>query len=165
MAHHLGKHALDRVGMDEGDFVPAQAGPWLRVDHFGAQLDELADGRPDVVHLEGDVMHPRAPLGQESPDRGVGGKRRDELDPALAKTQIDRIDPLRLHAAPDLDLGAKEARIGLDGIIEVLDGHRDVVEPANVHGAGSYPLRPEPPTRWGWWISARRRGAMVVLPE
>jgi hypothetical protein len=145
MAHHLREHAVDRVGMDEGDLVPAQAGPRLRVDYVGTLLDELPDSRPDVVHLEGEVMHPRASLGQESPDRCVGGERRDELDPPLAETEIDRVDPLRLHAAPDLDLGAEEARIGLDSIIEVLDSHRDVVEPANVHGAGSYPLRSEPP--------------------
>jgi hypothetical protein len=88
------------------------------------------------------VVHPRPPLGQEPPHRCVGGQRRDELDPALAEPEVDRVDSLRLHAASDLDLGAEEARVGLDGIVEVLDGHRDVVEPANIHGAGSYRLRP-----------------------
>src|SRR5688500_5191148 len=108
MSHHLREDAVDRVGMDEGDLVPTQAGPRLRVDHVSALLGELDDGSPDVVHLEGDVVHPRAPSGQESPDRSIGGERRDELDPAFAQTEVDGVDPLGLHTTPDLDLGAKE---------------------------------------------------------
>ena len=35
----------------------------------------------------------------------------------------------------DLDLGAEERAVRLDGLVEILDGQRDVMEPANVHGA------------------------------
>jgi hypothetical protein len=95
MANDLREHAVERVGMHEGDLVPAEAGPRLRVDHVGALLDELADGGPNVVHLERDVVHPWTPLGQEPPHRCVGCQRRDELDPALAEPEVDRVDSMR----------------------------------------------------------------------
>src|SRR5579871_6819028 len=71
IAHQLCQHAVGRVGVDERDAHPVEAGPWLVVDQLdalGAQFGELG---VEVVDLVCDVVHPRAALGEETPDRGV----------------------------------------------------------------------------------------------
>src|SRR4029079_7182081 len=81
-AHHLGQDAVDGVGMDERDLQPEQPASRNLVDQLGFLVLEAGKGRSDVVDLVGDVVHARAALGEEAPDRRVVARRDEQLDPA-----------------------------------------------------------------------------------
>jgi hypothetical protein len=119
--------------MDERDSVAVEPGAGLRVDHVGASLGELTDGYGDIGDLVGDMVHPGATLGEKAPDRRVLGERAHELDPAGPNTQIRGLDALVLHATAQLDLRAEETLVRADGLVEVGDGERDVMDGADVH--------------------------------
>ena len=51
----------------------------------------------DVVDLVGDVVQPRAALGEELADRRVVVERREQLDVVLADVEQRRLDALRRH--------------------------------------------------------------------
>jgi hypothetical protein len=101
----------------------------------------------DVVDLERDVVHRRAALREETAYGSVVREWRDQLDAPVADAQIDGVDALVVHSAACLDLGPEEPRVRLDGLAEILDGHRHVMYAADVHRGRSYPL------------ASRRRGA------
>src|SRR5579864_5853965 len=71
IAHQLCQHAVGRVGMDERDAHPVEAGPRLVVDQLDAARAQLGELRVEVVDLVRDVVHPRAALGEKPADRRV----------------------------------------------------------------------------------------------
>ena len=79
------------------------------------------------------MVHPRTALGEEAPDGGVLRKRAHELDPARPHAQVRGLDALVLHTPAQLDLGAEQALVRADGLVEVLDGKGDVMDGADVH--------------------------------
>ena len=66
---------------------------------------------------------------EEAPDGRVVRGRRHELDPALADEHRRRFDALLLQWLPVLEPGVEEALVGRDRLVEIGDGHADVVDP------------------------------------
>jgi hypothetical protein len=131
----LREDAVERVRVDEGDEVAAEARPRLGIDHLDAGGGELPDRGGDVVHGEAHVVHARPPAGEEAADGRVLGERRHELDASVPEPEVGGLDPLALDPVAELDLGAEERPVRLHGVVEVLDGEGDVVHGAHVHPA------------------------------
>src|SRR6266498_4521865 len=87
----LGEHAAGRGGVQEGDARAADARARLLVDELQAALTQGGQRGLHVGDLVGDVMQPRAALGQEAPDRRLLAQRAQELDVALADVEQDRL--------------------------------------------------------------------------
>jgi len=119
--------------MHEGDLQPEHPPPGLDVDQLCAELRQLDDGGPDVVHLVGDMVHPGPAAGEESPHRRVLRERGQQLDAALPDANQRRLDALVLDRRPMLDPPAEEALVAPHRLIEILDGNADVVDAACVH--------------------------------
>src|SRR4029079_19684805 len=144
--------------MDERDIVAVEPGSRLRVDHVDPRRSPLAYSCGDVGDLVRDVVHPRAAFGEEAPDGGVLRKGAHELDPARPHAQVRSLDALVLHASAQLELSADEALARADGLVELLDGKRDVMDGADVHApilSAGVPSETRP---------ARRRGAFRRVP-
>ena len=71
----LSKHAAGKRRMQEGHARCPDAGTRLLVDHPQARLLQARQRGVDVGHLVGDVVQPRAALGQEAADRRVVAER------------------------------------------------------------------------------------------
>src|ERR687886_463807 len=98
--------------MDESARLPAKPRPRRRSDDLAARPGHVLDRSPHVADLERDVVHAGTSLGEKAPDGRV----------------------VRERPAP-FDLGAEEPSIRLHGVVEILYGHRDVVQRADVHAA------------------------------
>ena len=61
--------------MDEGDLEAEQAPPRLLVDQLGAAGRKPLELGPDVVNLEGDVMHAWPAVREELADRCFRAER------------------------------------------------------------------------------------------
>jgi len=119
--------------MHEGDLQPEHPPPRLDVDQLGAELRQLGDRGPHVVHLVGDMVHPGPAAGEESPHRRVLRERGQKLDAALADANRRSFDALILDRGPMLDASAEETLVAPDGLVKILDGNADVVDAACVH--------------------------------
>src|SRR4051812_49879787 len=93
-ADQLREHAVDGIGVDEGDLEPEEPLPRLGVDQLGALRCELAERGAEISDLEGHVVHAGPALGEELADRRVVAKRGEELEPALAAAQRRGLDAL-----------------------------------------------------------------------
>src|SRR5262249_42281889 len=131
--HYLREDAVDGIRMDERDFEAEQPGVRLGVDELGALAPERLERRVDVRDLEGDVVHPWAARGEGPPDGRLALERRQELDTALADEHGGRLDALVGNGRPLFQLGAEETRVRGERLVEVVDGHTEVVNPACVH--------------------------------
>jgi hypothetical protein len=79
------------------------------------------------------VVHPRAALGEELPDGRLLAERREQLDPALADPERRGLDALVRDGLPVLDARAEQPLVGADGLVEVLDGDAEVMDPPRLH--------------------------------
>ena len=70
----LGQDAAGGGGMQERDLRAADARARRLVDQPHAAARAARERGLDVVHLVGDVVQPRPPLGQEAPDGRVLGR-------------------------------------------------------------------------------------------
>lgn len=131
--NHLREDAVDSVGMDECDFEPEEAGAWDLVDQLRSLCLQVSKRLPHVGGLEGDVMHRLASPCQEAPDRSVLPRRREELDTAVAHEERCRFDPLRLQRVTKLDARAEEPLVGRNRLVEISNGHADVVDAPGSH--------------------------------
>src|SRR4051794_34821530 len=125
---HLHEDAVDAVWMDERDLMPTEAGAGLGVGHLDPLRDERAQRGGHVRNLVGDVVHPRPPLGEEAADRRVLTEPRDELAPSVADPQVRSLYALVVHPTSELDPRAEEPLIGLQCLVEIRDGERDVMD-------------------------------------
>src|SRR6266508_6388424 len=66
-------------------------------------------------------------------DRGLVAQGSEQLDPALAHSQGSRLDPLPRNRLPPDDLCAEELLVGLDRLVQVLDGDAEVMDPLRTH--------------------------------
>ena len=119
--------------MDERDLETEEPAPRHAVDQVRTCGLELVEGGEQVLRLERDVVHPRAAPCEEAPDRRIVVSRRHELDPTRAQKERRRLHSLLLERLAVLELGAEEALVGGDRLVEV--GHREteVVNAANPH--------------------------------
>ena len=130
--------------MDERDLEAEEA--WTRdlVDQRHVVGLEPLELGGDVGDLEGDVVHPRAALGQEPPDRSVLAGRFEQLYPPLADPHRGRTHALLVDRGLVLDLGAEEPCVGRERLVEVVDGNAEMVDAAGLHG-GEATAPAEPP--------------------
>jgi len=119
--------------MDERDLETEEPLARLGVDQLGAALRQLDDGGVDVGHLVRDVVHPGPALCEEAADRGVAAERREQLDPAFADEHDRRLHALLLDGRATLELRTEEARVRVDGLVEVRDGDAEMVDAPRVH--------------------------------
>jgi hypothetical protein len=80
------------------------------------------------------MVHAGTTPGKKPTDRRIGAESREELDSARPEAQVASLDTLAWNRSSELDLGSEETPVGLHGLVEILDGHRDVVKRANLHG-------------------------------
>src|SRR5262245_32960391 len=119
--------------MDERDLEAEEPLARLGVDQLGAALGQLDDGRVDVGHLVGDVVHPRSALREEAADRGVVAERREQLDAPVADEHRRGLDALLLDGRAMLELRAEEPCVRVDGLVEVRDRDAEMVDAARMH--------------------------------
>ena len=119
--------------MDEPDLEPEDPGPGRLVDQLDAVLRQALELGRDVGDLEGQVVHPGPAPGDEPADRRVRAERREQLDPAAAEPHRRGLDALVGDQLAVLELGAEQARVRLDGLVEVGDGQADVVDSPRCH--------------------------------
>src|SRR6185437_13796810 len=157
-------HVLDQdpghaAGMDERHLEPEQARPRLGVDQLGAGRRRVAQRGADVRHEVGDVVHPRAAVGEELADGRVLPQRPQELDPALADPHGHRLDPLGGDDLAMLDLAAEETLVNIYRGGEVVHGMADMMDGFRMHWSASYENTETRGFAWGFWTSSRSRRA------
>lgn len=119
--------------MDESDLETEEpcAGPL--VDQLGAGARELGQCRAQIAHFVRNVVHARAALREEASDRRVLAERFEQLDPAVADPKRRRPHALIVDCRAMLDLGSEKALVGLEGGIEIVDSHAEMMNAARLH--------------------------------
>ena len=120
--------------MDESDLEAEEPLPRLLVDQVCACGSEAAELRADVVHLVGDVVHSRPAAGEELADGGLLAERREQLDAPRADEHGGRFDTLILDEGAVLELGAEQLQVRLEGLVQVVHGHAEMMDAAGSHG-------------------------------
>ena len=133
--------------MDEGDLEAEEAFPRLGVDQLGARGGEPIELGLYVVDLVGDVVHARAALGEELADRGLVPQRRQQLDAAGADEHGGRLDPLFVDLRSVLELAAEQARVRVNGLVQVVNGDAEMMDAAGLHGTDATRLVLDRPDR------------------
>ena len=126
------------VGVNERDLEAEEAALRSLVDQLRALRLELTERLRDVVYLVGDVMHSRPALGEKLPDGRFRAERGQQLDSSLADPHRRSLDALVRNRLAVLELGAEEALVGRNGLIEVGDGNAQMMNPPGLHAAGCY---------------------------
>lgn len=116
--------------MDERNLETEHAPPGCLVDQLRALVREMSEGRPDVVHLVGDMVHSRASLCEEAADRGVLAERAEQLEPALPDPDRRCLDALLLDEGALLEPRAEKALVRLQRPVEILHGEAHVMHRA-----------------------------------
>ena len=134
--------------MEKRDLEAEETAPRAIVDQLGARGREPFELRSDVVHLERNVVHARPSLGEKPADGSVGPESREQLHSAPAHLQRGRLDALLSDRLTVFELGAEQAAVGLDGFVEVVDRHSEMVNVPNRHAAMlAAPRTPRRPAR------------------
>src|SRR5215218_482828 len=133
--------------MNERDLQTVQAGAGLLVDQLRALPREALERGGDVVDPVRDVVHPRPAPRQEAADRRVLGEGAEQLDPALADLDRNRLDALLLESVAVLELGTEEPPVGVEGLLEIADRDAEVVNPPGPHTLDATRVRTVPGTR------------------
>jgi hypothetical protein len=115
--------------MNERDLEPEEPPPRAFVDQLDAVEGEPLELGGDVVHLEGDMVHPRPAIGQELADGRLGAQRGEKLDPVAADAKRGGLDTLVGQPVAMLDGRAEQALVSGNGAVEILDRDSDVVDP------------------------------------
>ena len=121
--------------MDESDLEAEQPEPRLLVDQLRTCGGEAAELGAYVVDFVGNVVQPR-PAAREEPANGrLLVERSEQLDPAGADEHGRRLDALILDDGAVLELGAEQAHVGLESLVQVLDDHAEMVNAVGDHGS------------------------------
>ena len=119
--------------MDEGDASATTSDPWLGVDECGPGFDQMGQSRLDRDDGICDVVQTLTMVGQESTHRGFRSQRLEQLDERTSHRDHRLLDPLALYLLPVHGLDPIPAPITLDGLVQVLDRDRHVVEIDQLH--------------------------------
>ena len=123
--------------MDEGDLEPEEPAVRLLVGQLDSLVGEGFELTPQVSHLVGDVVDTRAAVGEELADVGLVTKRGEQLHAVLTNTEGRRVDALGFDGLAPLELGAEQAPVRLDGLVEILDRDPEMVNALRLHAKGS----------------------------
>ena len=121
--------------MEKRDLEAEESTPRALVDQLSARRREQLELRTDVRHLECHVMHARAALGKKPANRSVGPERSEQLDPSASDPHRGGLDTLVGDRLPVLELRAEQAAVSLDGFVEVVHRHTEMVNVPNGHEA------------------------------
>ena len=131
--------------MDEGDLEAEETAMGALVDQLRALRGKIVESLSHVVDLVRDVVHARASLGEEPPDRRLVAERREQLDAAGTDPKGRSLDTLLGNGLAVLELGAEEPLVRLDRLVQIGDRDAEMVDSARLHGRGCYsaatPLR------------------------
>src|SRR5436190_21703367 len=148
ICHQLSKDAVDRVRVQERHFEAEQAPTRLVVHELDSFRRQLVDRGAHVVYLVGDVVHTRPALGQELADRRLLAQGGQELDASLAYFERRGLDALVGDGLAVLEARAEQLLVRRHGLVEVLDGDPEVVDPAGLHaGDATWRVSRYPPKR------------------
>ena len=120
--------------MNECDLEPEKALPRLLVDQLGTLGRQPPELQEDVLDLVCDMVHSRAPVCEELADGSLLAERGEQLDPTGADEYGCGFDALFLDAGPVLELGAEEALVRLERVVQVVDGDAEMMDAAGPHG-------------------------------
>jgi hypothetical protein len=124
---------MDGIRMDERDLEPEQPRPRLEIYELCTGSLERRERRADVTDLVRNVVHPRPALGDELADGRAFARRRQQLDASSTDEHGRGFDALLPDARPVLELGAEQTRVRVERLIEVLHGHAQMMDTADVH--------------------------------
>jgi hypothetical protein len=116
--------------MDEGDLEAEHAASRRLVDQLGTRLREVRERGADVLDLVGHVVHPGAPLREETTDGRVLAECAEKLEPTLPDADECGLDALLLHPRALLEPRTEEALICVERAVEILDCETDVMHRA-----------------------------------
>jgi hypothetical protein len=107
--------------MDEGDLETEEATMRLEVDQLDALVSEAPELAVEVGDLVGDVVHAGPALGEEPAHVRVVAERAQEFDATSADPHGGSLDALVRDRLALLELGAEDALVRVDGLVEVDD--------------------------------------------
>jgi hypothetical protein len=125
---------VNGIGMDECDLEPKEALPRSLVDQLGPFGREPPELHEDILDLVGDMVHSRAALCEEPADRRFFTERRKQLDATRADEHRCGFDTLFLDTCSVLELGAEQALIRVERVVQVVDGDAEMMDAAGLHG-------------------------------
>ena len=143
--------------MEERDLEAEKALSRFLVDQLHAFAGELVDRGAHIRNLVCDVVHTGPALREELADGGLFAERGEQLDPALADPHRRRFDALVGDGLAGLDPGAEDPLVRRHRLVEILDGHPEMVDRARFHRGRCY--------RPAWWsgrIASVRTGAVLA---
>ena len=141
---------MDGIRVNERDLQTVQAAAGGLVDQLRSFVGEGGEGGCDVVHPVRNVVHSWSAANQEATDRRVLGQCAEELDTAFADDDRDRLDSLFLEPVAVLELGAEQARVRVEGLLEIVDRDAEVVNPPGPHAVDATGVRSVPGTVKRW---------------
>jgi hypothetical protein len=119
--------------MNERHLEPEKPLMRLLVDELDALRGEIPKLVVEIAHRIGHVVHPGTTLGQKPADRRVLAERADKLDAAFADPHRSGLDALVRDGVAALDFCSEEPSVGVDSVVEILDGDPEVVDPLRLH--------------------------------
>jgi hypothetical protein len=112
-------------------------------------------------------VHAWAAVREELAHRRIVAGRREELDTAVADQHGRRLDALTGNRRAMLELSAEKSGVRIQSFVEVVDGHSEMMDPADVHASdanegseGSEEL--EAVAKWVRGVKALVPGKLVV---
>jgi hypothetical protein len=126
---------VNGIGMDECDLKPKEALPRSVVDQLGPFSREPPELHEDILDLVGDMVHSRAALCEEPADRRFFTERRKQLDATRADEHRCGFDTLFFDTGSVLELGAEQALVRVEGVVQVVDGDAEMMDAAGAHGS------------------------------
>lgn len=118
---------MDGIGVDEGDLEAEQPRARLGVDQLRARFRERRERLTDVADLVRDVVHARPAAREELADRCVLAGCGKQLDASGADEHSGRVHALLIHPGTVFQLGAEQSAVGLDRLVEVVDGDAEMM--------------------------------------
>src|SRR5579871_115325 len=155
----LCQNSAGRLRVDERHLESEEAVTRLLVDQPGAVGAQPGELGSHVVDLECDVVHARAAAFEEAADGRVGPERGEQLDAIGAHAQRGGLDTLVGNGLAMLERRAEERRPVLDGGIEVVDGHAEVMDAAHHSASTSAVVATLTPSSRQWSTQAAERAA------
>src|SRR5680860_110356 len=149
--HDLGEHAAGGLGVHKCHAALLDPASRLLVDHPDPGLAHPLQRGVDVGGAVGHVVHPGAVLREEASQGAVGLDRGEQLHVGVPYLQQRGLHAELLHGLAVLLTHAEAVAIEGDRLVEVLDGHADVIDlsehPAEITWRPARAVRSRPPAR------------------